>query len=266
MSTEKYLAKLRRMHFGHLPGIESPYVETLRLIWEEDDESLPQIGEKERIEVVRTLNRQLNKRGRREIVREVVKEITPKSDTPSLDVIKRLITEMLPKPQLRQSKEEIAQMIKEAMPNIPKAPSSDDLISLMTPLVQQALLALPREAVKPTYDEIVGAILPVLDEKIRLYRRGWFGGGGDRVGAGVGITITRNGIGRKIINATSTGVGAWSTPPETPDSIITVFTVGATPPTDVVADGTDFYEGQGYTYAAGQLTFTNPPNLYVRYR
>lgn len=64
----------------------------------------------------------------------------------------------------------------------------------------------------------------------------------------------------------TSGVGAWSTPPEVPNKSITVFTVGASAPTDVVADGINYYSGSGYTYAAGQITFSQPPRNYVRYR
>lgn len=90
-------------------------------------------------------------------------------------------------------------------------------------------------------------------------------GGGDTVEAGTNVTITSTVNGRKKINA-SGGVGAWSTPVEVPDSVITVFTVGTPAPTDVVADGVNYYNGAGYTYAAGQITFDNPPAQYVRYR
>lgn len=62
------------------------------------------------------------------------------------------------------------------------------------------------------------------------------------------------------------GIGAWSTPTETPDSSITVFTVGSTPPTDVEADGVLQFDGSGYTFAAGQITFVNPPTSSVHYR
>ncbi len=63
----------------------------------------------------------------------------------------------------------------------------------------------------------------------------------------------------------STGVSAWKTPTETPDGVILAFTV-TTEPTDVIADGIQFFSGQGYTYAALTITFTNPPTQYVRYR
>jgi len=61
---------------------------------------------------------------------------------------------------------------------------------------------------------------------------------------------------------------AWKTPTESPDGVITAFTVsvGVSLPVDVVADGITMYSGAGYTYASGQITFTNPPTQYVRYR
>ncbi len=89
-------------------------------------------------------------------------------------------------------------------------------------------------------------------------------GGGDTVTAGSGVTITTNVNGVKVITA-SGGAGAWLTPVETPNGIITVFTV-ASQPTDVVADGVQLFDGAGYTYAALQITFVNPPAQFVRYR
>lgn len=90
-------------------------------------------------------------------------------------------------------------------------------------------------------------------------------GGGDTVVAGAGVVITNTINGNKRIS-TNGGVGTWTTPPEAPDGMNTVFTVGLTAPTDVVADSSSFFEGAGYTYAAGQITFDNPPTQYVRYR
>lgn len=109
-----------------------------------------------------------------------------------------------------------------------------------------------------------------LDEEISSYRnqlalkQAGQHGGGDTVEAGTNITITATTDGKKRIDATG-GVGTWSTPPETPDGTTTVFTVTAEP-TDVVADGIQMFDGVGYTYAALQITFTNAPSLYVRYR
>lgn len=89
-------------------------------------------------------------------------------------------------------------------------------------------------------------------------------GGGDTVVAGTGVTITNTRNGNKQITATGT-VATWRTPPETPDGVIVVFTVTAEPAT-VVADGVTLFAGQGYSYAAFQITFVNPPALYVRYQ
>ena len=65
-----------------------------------------------------------------------------------------------------------------------------------------------------------------------------------------------------------TGAGAWSIPPEAVDSegAVTVFTVGAEAPTDVVSDGSMLIEGFGYTYDSGQITLDNGPTQYIRYR
>lgn len=85
-----------------------------------------------------------------------------------------------------------------------------------------------------------------------------------------GATITTVGpSGKRVTVALSGGgVGAWSTPVETPvsDGSVTVFTVGSSAPTDVVSDGSFLYNGAGYTFAAGQITFTNGPTQFVRYR
>jgi hypothetical protein len=62
------------------------------------------------------------------------------------------------------------------------------------------------------------------------------------------------------------GVGAWSTCPEAANGSNQVFTVGATAPTDVVS-GSLYFEGDDYTFAAGQITFINiQPVNPVRYR
>lgn len=94
-------------------------------------------------------------------------------------------------------------------------------------------------------------------------------GGGDTVVAGTGVTITDTVDGNKRISA-SGGVGAWSTPPEAPveDGSVLIFTVGSSAPTDVVRDGISVYPTVNYTFAAGQITFTdgNGPTQYIRYR
>lgn len=113
-----------------------------------------------------------------------------------------------------------------------------------------------------------------LNETIASYRNQLAGkhygtaavrGGGDTVTAGSNVTITTNANGQKVISASSGGVGAWSTPAEAVNGVTTVFTVTAEP-TDVVSDGVLLYPGVGYTYAALQITLTNPPGIFVRYR
>lgn len=59
---------------------------------------------------------------------------------------------------------------------------------------------------------------------------------------------------------------AWTTPVESPSGAILTFTVGSSAPTDIIADGLEFFNGNGYSFAAGQITFDNPPTQYVRYR
>jgi hypothetical protein len=68
------------------------------------------------------------------------------------------------------------------------------------------------------------------------------------------------------LTITSGGVGSWSTPPETPNGVILTFTVGASAPTDVEADGLLNFSPAYYTYAGGQITFINPPSFSVHYR
>ena len=60
-----------------------------------------------------------------------------------------------------------------------------------------------------------------------------------------------------------TGDITVETPPETPDSVITVFTVSKTPKW-VVADGIQYFSGNGYTANAGSVTMTVPPSQYIR--
>lgn len=61
----------------------------------------------------------------------------------------------------------------------------------------------------------------------------------------------------------SSGGFTIETPPETPDGVITVFTVTAEP-RYVVGDGITYFASVGYTYAALAITFTIPPSQYVR--
>jgi hypothetical protein len=84
---------------------------------------------------------------------------------------------------------------------------------------------------------------------------------------GTGLTVAETN-GRVTVTSASSGVSTWSTPvePVAADGSTLVFTVGASAPTDVVSDGIMLYEGAGYTYAGGQITLTNGPTQFIRYR
>ena len=87
--------------------------------------------------------------------------------------------------------------------------------------------------------------------------------------AGTGMSISFALInGRPTLTFESSGGGGGvgitpETPPEPVDGVTTVFTVSANPQS-VVADGQNYYEGFGYTYAAGQITMDIAPSQYVR--
>lgn len=83
--------------------------------------------------------------------------------------------------------------------------------------------------------------------------------------AGSGMAIAYSKVdGLDRLTFTSSGGGATvETPAESPDGVTTVFTVSAEPKW-VVADGTTYYAGQGYTYAALQVTMDVAPSFFIR--
>lgn len=111
----------------------------------------------------------------------------------------------------------------------------------------------------------------------------WFGGptglrfliGGVKKGilntvnfvAGTGVSISHskvNGLDTLTFEATASGSGVTvETPPESPDAVIVAFTVSDQPQW-VVADGTTYYEGAGYSYGAGTVTMDVPPSSFIR--
>ncbi len=76
-----------------------------------------------------------------------------------------------------------------------------------------------------------------------------------------------NGLDTLTLNASGGGSGGITveTPPETPDAVITAFTVSAQPQW-VVADGTTYYENSGYTYnsGTGKVTMDVAPSSFIR--
>lgn len=85
--------------------------------------------------------------------------------------------------------------------------------------------------------------------------------------AGTNIAIAHSKVnGLDTLTFTSSG-GAGSvtveTPPEAPNQVTTVFTVTAEPKF-VVADGTTYFDGAGYTYAALQVTMSVAPSASIR--
>ncbi len=83
--------------------------------------------------------------------------------------------------------------------------------------------------------------------------------------AGTGMTIAYskvNGFDTLTFNSSGGGVTV-ETPVEIPNAVITVFTVSARPKW-IVADGTTYYEGAGYSYASLQVTLDVPPSSFIR--
>lgn len=175
------------------------------------------------------------------------------------------------------TKEELLVLIKEVVPHIDLDVIAEKASKKIKPSVVKEIITkdegflhlFTSGKIKFKKEHIDGLeqTLSAFDHQLR---QGYLHGAGDTVTAGSNIVITTNSNGQKVISSTG-GVGSWSTPPETPqpDGSVTVFTVGGTAPTDVIADGVQYFEGIGYTYAAGQITFNlggAGPTQYVKYR
>jgi len=199
----------------------------------------------------------------------------------------------------RLSKELTA--IRKAIPTIPEMPEMpsldplwDKLLELegriafpMTPIEQRdALESIDDEDQKLSMDAISGlpaALMEIREE--RTGRRNIFGVpsrgmflyiDGVKMGlvsnlnlvAGSNMAISYSKVnGQDTITFESTGGGGSGvnveTPPESPNGVITVFTVSAEPKW-VVADGITYYEGAGYSYAALEITMDVPPSASIR--
>lgn len=88
-----------------------------------------------------------------------------------------------------------------------------------------------------------------------------------KAGTGVSIAYSKvNGQDTITFNATGGGGGGGvtvETPAETPDGVITEFTVTAEPQW-VVADGITYYDGEGYTYSSLTVTMDVAPSAFIR--
>ena len=106
-----------------------------------------------------------------------------------------------------------------------------------------------------------------IDGRIKLIDQRWHGGGITKVSTDT--TLTGLGTPTSPLSVVGSGsVVAWKTPPESPDPNVgtSIFTVGTSAPTDVIADGTTLFEGFGYTYTSPIITLTNPCTQFLRYR
>jgi hypothetical protein len=84
-------------------------------------------------------------------------------------------------------------------------------------------------------------------------------------GLGVSLSWSKvNGLDTLTINASGGGVTV-ETPPEVPDAVIVEFTVSDEPQW-IVADGTTYYAGAGYSYSSGtgKVTMDVPPSSFIR--
>jgi hypothetical protein len=85
---------------------------------------------------------------------------------------------------------------------------------------------------------------------------------------GTNITITGSGTSGSPYNISSTGGGVGSVIFYTPTGVVNasnaVFGVIADP-SSVISDGIVYFEGQGFTYSAPNITLTIPPSEYIRY-
>lgn len=82
-------------------------------------------------------------------------------------------------------------------------------------------------------------------------------------GSGIAISYSKvNGLDRITFTVSGSGVTV-ETPPEAANGSTTVFTVSAAPKW-IVADGTTYYAGAGYSYSSLQVTMDIAPSSFIR--
>lgn len=179
-----------------------------------------------------------------------------KGDSPTREFLLSLIQPLIP------TKDYLLSLIRSVMPEQPKVETltRDEITNMVLSLIPKDK---PVEGTGLGAHEITNIVESILSQKFAAKKKGWFGGGGggDLIGAGDGVTITVNAIGRKMISAS--GGGTVSTPTGTVDGSNTSFTVSGTPKW-IVADGITYYENAGYTLSGSTITMDIPPSQYIR--
>lgn len=181
----------------------------------------------------------------------LIKPLIPKvrdGETPSDERLRSLIEPLIPvvKDGETPSDEKLLHLIRQIMPKV-KLPSKEDFIPMMTELIERAV------------EKLTPAIIKGILEKLPKQSLGG-GGSGDFVGAGDGVSITTNAVGRKIISVS---------PPLIPVGLVNglnaTFTVTAEPKY-VISDGATYFDGVGYVYTAPDtIVMSIPPSQYIRY-
>ena len=144
---------------------------------------------------------------------------------------------------------------------VSKIPQKEDLEEYVKETVGYSLKASTEIMGMPNFRKLAMGLRNDIDQLQIQVNKG--GGGLSRVYTDA--TLSGSGTASSPLTVIGGGVGAWSTPPESPDGTITVFTVGSSAPTDVVADGTMIFTPD-YSYASSQITFINPPVGVVKFR
>lgn len=209
--------------------------ERLRKIWESanlNSQSVTIMGERERDKLFRELQAYIlsttpkdgytpvkgkdyfdGKTPTRAELLSLIKELQP-TEKELLSIIKKLQPTKAELADLVRSfvptKEELIDAIRSYIPEKTEPLSEKELRKLIVPLIEDIKQGLPKEeSLKPTDSQLRSIIDPIMRQMVAEAKKGWFGGGGggDLVGAGTGITITTNNIGRKIISTDGSGSG-----------------------------------------------------------
>lgn len=217
-------------------------------------------------------------------VKDLVLSLMPKPKdgepgfTPTKDELLTLIIPLIPqvKDGYTPTTDELKRIIQPLIPTIelPESPTEEELSIIIRPIVSKLM---PQSI---TLEQVLDTIASDPSFKIdaskitglpRTQKSGkYYHGGGDTVVAGTNISISRNTSTGVVTISSTGGVGPWSTPTESPknDGSVLIFTVGTSPPVDVVGDGLNKYLTIDYTYSSPTITFlaNSAPTQSVRFR